>query len=124
MPEQIPLYHDSINDALGTCILALGGWKEVAGMLWPVLSREKPQTAYTRLKHCVNDGKDEKLSPDELSFIGEKARAVGCYALQDYLALRWQCEFKPLAPGEAKKRAKKALRKSLLDQLARLDDDE
>jgi hypothetical protein len=124
MAEQIVLWHDSIEDALGTAVKALGGPKVVAKMLWPTLADNKPETAYTRLMHALNPEKAEKLSPDEVIMIGLRAREISCNAVQEYLAGKWLCEFKPLAAEEAKKRARKAERKALLARIAQIDEED
>lgn len=121
MPEQAVLWHDSISDAIGAAVAACGGAKRVSGLLWPAM---KPEAAYTRLKHALNDERAEKLSPDELMLISKVARDVGDYSIGAFYAREIGCEFKPLTPAESKKRAKKARVSALLAELARLADDE
>lgn len=122
MGEQVPLWHDAIEDAIGTAIQALGGSKKVAELLWPVLARSKPQTAYTRLRHCLNAEKPEKLDPDELLTIARAAALIGEHSIMQYMARELGYEIAPLAPNEAEKRARRERRKALLDELARLED--
>lgn len=124
MSEQVPLWHDSIEDAIGTAVQTLGGAKRVAEMLWPVLARSKPQTAYTRLRHCLNADKAEKLEPDELLTIARNAAAIGEHSIMQYMARELGYEITPLAPTDAEKRAKRARRLALLAELHRLEDEE
>ena len=124
MSEQIQLWHDSIEDAIGTAILALGGAKRVAELLWPVLARNKPQTAYTRLRHCLNPDKAEKLDPDELSTIIGAAAQVGDHSIMKYLARTLGYELTVLPPSESVKRARRQRRAELLEELKRLEDEE
>lgn len=124
MASQVPLWHDCIEDAIGTAIQALGGAKKVAEMLWPVLARSKPETAYTRLKHALNADKAEKLSPDEVLTIARAAADVGDWSIPQYIARELGCEFTALPRAEAKKRARKARISSLLAEVAKLAQEE
>lgn len=121
MPEQVALFHDSISDALGAAIGAAGGWKVVAGKLWPAM---KPEAAYTRLKHSLNEDRAEKLSPEEAMLVARLGRDAGCHAVMEFQARELGYELRPLTPAESKKRAKKARVSALLAELARLAEDE
>lgn len=120
MSEQVPLWHDSIEDAIGTAIHALGGAKKVAELLWPVIARNKPQTAYTRLRHCLNPDKSEKLDPDEVLTIARAAALLGEHSIMQYMARELGYELKVVALGEAQKRARRARELALLEELKRL----
>lgn len=62
--RQDPLFYDSAMHAVESAITASGRhFKEVAAHLWPA---KKPDTAYARLKACLNDEKDEKFSFEEI----------------------------------------------------------
>lgn len=124
MSEQVPLWYDSIEDAIGTSILALGGAKKVAEMLWPVLARSKPQTAYTRLKHCLNGDKAEKLDPDEVITIARAAAAIGEHSIMQYHARECGYEIVPLSPTEAVKRARRARLIALREEVRKLEDEQ
>jgi hypothetical protein len=77
------MHHEDIYDAIGTAVLAAGGYKRVAGKLWPSKS---PQSAYAHLKNCLRDDKAEKLDPAELVRIMQMARDVGEHAVMHHLA--------------------------------------
>lgn len=112
------LFHDSIDDAVATCVMALGGPAKVGRMLYPSLP---PGRSEARVRENMNPERESnKFSPAEIEFIGAKAREVNCNALPEYLAMKWTCEFKPLEPAEAKKRAKSQRAKALLGEFARL----
>lgn len=82
MESQNELFHDDINDAIGSLILALGGYKKVAADLWPHMAMN---SAYARLKACLRDDKDEKLSPHELIYLIKEGRDKGCHAVINYI---------------------------------------
>lgn len=124
MGEQVRLWHDSIEDAIGTAIQSLGGAKKVAELLWPVLARNKPQTAYTRLRHCLNAEKSEKLDPDEVLTIARAAALLGEHSIMQYMARELGYEITPLPGDEKQKRAKRERRLELLEELKRLEDEE
>ncbi len=67
MSPQAPLWYDTDADAINTAIRDSGKtYKEVASALFPAL---KMDSAYARLKNCLNPDKDEKLSFAEVVFI-------------------------------------------------------
>lgn len=64
---QTPLWYDTDADAINSAITSSGKtFKQVAGALWPTM---KLDSAYARLKSCLNPTKDEKLSFSEVIFI-------------------------------------------------------
>lgn len=79
--RQSELFHETIYDALGTTILALGGYKAVAHRLWPA----RPNS-YTALKHAVNPSKREALHPHEVELIVQWGRDINCHAVMEYLS--------------------------------------
>ncbi len=108
MVESSQLWYDSMEEAVGAAVSALGGAKKVVTWLWPALAEQKPETAYTRLKHCLNPEKSEKLSLDELMLIARKAREVGEHAIARRFGYDAGYEFSPLDPAESERRARKA----------------
>jgi hypothetical protein len=73
------LFYESVNDAVRVVVAALGGPKKVGPMLWPALGRSAQ-----RLTDCLNDSRDEKLSPEELIKLARWGRDIGCHALASY----------------------------------------
>ena|SRR5687768_14472934 len=62
--RQDQLFYDSAMHSVERAITESGRhFKEVAAHLWPA---KKPETAYARLKACLNDEKDEKFSFEEI----------------------------------------------------------
>lgn len=58
--RQDRLYYESAEDSVNEVITSSSKtWKQVANMLWPAM---KIDSAYARLKNCLRDDKDEKLS--------------------------------------------------------------
>lgn len=121
MPEQVALFHDCFCDAIGSAVQAIGGAKRASALLWPAM---KPETAYTRLRHCLGEEFPEKLSPDEVLLLARHARTAGDHSVMQYLALELGYEVRPYDPDEAKARAKKARKAALLAELSRLMEDE
>ena len=65
--SQQHLWYDTPEDAISDAIKDSGkSFKEIACELWPSL---KMETAYARLKACLNTDKDEKLSFAEIILI-------------------------------------------------------
>lgn len=110
MPEQTVLFHDSIQDAVGTVVRTLGGKKKVAPLLWPHV---KAETAYTRLAHCLAEGYDEKLSPEELLFIAAKGREVGDHSIMQYLGASLGYAVTPLDPKDEGEELRREIRDGL-----------
>lgn len=118
---QQDLWHDTIFDALGAAVQAAGGAKKVASKLWPALDST---SANARLRAGLNPEHAQKLCLLEVLMILRLAMEAGDASVMQYLARELGCELKVLSPGEAKKRAKRARRLELLDQLKRLEDEE
>ncbi len=121
MNGQTVLFHDSIFDAIGCAVQAIGGAKRAAALLWPSM---KPETAYTRLRHCLTEEFPEKLAPDEVMLLMRRARDAGDHSIIQYLGLELGYEVRPFDPNEAKARAKKARKTALLAELSRLMEDD
>jgi hypothetical protein len=97
MSGQDSLFYDCENDALRSCIAAAGGFKTVAGLLWPSL---KPGTAYSRLTACLDDSKHEKLTFAEIIRIGKLGREADCHALMQYLGAELAYECRAIGPKD------------------------
>lgn len=73
---------DTLNDALRSAVMALGGFKKVGGRLRP-----DDESADDWLRHCLNGGRRERLSPEQAIWLLREARNIGFHAAMDYLAL-------------------------------------
>lgn len=70
--------YDAVREAISS---SERSFKEVAQHLWP---SKKPDTAYARLKSCLNETKDEHLTFGEIVAI--------CRYCDRYDPLRWMCQ--------------------------------
>lgn len=77
--NQTALFHDTIYDALGADISAAGGFKVVAGKLWPADSG-----GAAKLRNAINPDQPHKLCADEILQVKRLAREVGSTATIDY----------------------------------------
>lgn len=73
--NQSSLFHETIYDALGADIAAAGGFKTVAGKLWPTDSN-----AATKLRSAINPDQAQKLDPEDVIAIKRMAKDVGSFA--------------------------------------------
>lgn len=81
--QQESLWHDTIEEALRTVVVTLGGPKRVAGQLWP----SKSITEGARfLNHCLDPERAEKLSLDELQWLLREGRLAGVHTAMSFLA--------------------------------------
>lgn len=81
--NQRALFHDTIYDAIGADIAAAGGFKAVAGKLWPA---ESPTSAAAKLRNAINPEQQQKLCPEEVMQIKRLAHDVGSHATVTYEA--------------------------------------
>lgn len=81
--NQGALFHDTIYDALGADISAAGGFKTVAGKLWP---SESPTSAAAKLRNAINPEQQQKLCPEEVMQIKRLAQIAGSFATVQYEA--------------------------------------
>lgn len=81
--NQQALFHETVFDALGADISASGGFKVVAGKLWPT---ESPTTAAAKLRNAINPEQPHKLSPDEVLAIKRLAKEHGSFATVNFEA--------------------------------------
>lgn len=74
---------ESFNEALVQCVIALGGSKQVAPLMWP---EKTPESAQRQLCDCLNEERPSKLSPDQVLFILKMARNKGCHIGVEFLS--------------------------------------
>lgn len=82
--EGYRLFYDDHCNALSSAIdNNVHGWtfKQVAHAMWPAM---KPDSAYARLKNCVNPEKDEKLDLAEVRHL--------CQITGRFEPLHWLCD--------------------------------
>lgn len=73
------LFYESMLDAVGVVVLALGGPQEVGKRLWPTL-----KSSTQRVRDCLNPNRDEKFSLEELVQLARWGRDAGCHAIASY----------------------------------------
>ena len=109
--NQSKLFHETVFDALGADIAAAGGFKVVAGRLWPAQAN-----ADTKLRNSINPDQPHKLCPDEVLQIKRLAREAGSTATIDYEAQQMGYEVKWLDPKDQAEE----LRRETRDLLAKV----
>ena len=99
--DQPALFYESINDALDACVKACGGAKVVASKIWP---DKTPDAAHRLLLACLNEGRDEKLGPDQVMFILRLGREKGFHGAMQFIA----CDvgYESPRPVDSEKQAK------------------
>lgn len=95
--EQAKLFYDDVNDAIGTTVMALGGYKKVGHMLRPNM---KIESAYAWLKECVKTNGDQHLDQHEVLTLVREGRKVGCHAIMEFLSRDAGYETKPKEPED------------------------
>jgi hypothetical protein len=118
--NQVALFHDNICDAIGADIAAAGGYKAVAGKLWPA----DPSGA-AKLRNCLNPDQPHKLCPEELLAIKKLAHESGATAIVDYEAAQLGYQVTWISPEDELERIEREnneLLKALLKRQARADE--
>jgi len=77
------LFYETLTEALRAIIATAGGTKAVAAQLWP---EKTPDGAHRYLLDCLNDSRQEKLSPEHVLWLLALGRKVGCHAAINFMA--------------------------------------
>lgn len=85
MADQIPLWHEDINDAMKHLVAALGGAKTVGIQLRPEWE-DNPNKAGGWVNDCINPDRNEKFNWDQIFWLLKKGRETGCHAAMHFLA--------------------------------------
>lgn len=109
--NQTALFHDTIYDALGADIAAAGGFKVVAGKLWPADS-----SGASKLRNAINPEQPHKLCADEILQVKRLARDAGSLATITYEAQQLGYEVTLLDPKDEGD----ALRRQFIEATAQL----
>jgi hypothetical protein len=70
--NQKALFHETLFDAIGADVLAAGGFKKVAGVLWP-----SDSSGAAKLRNALNPEQPHKLCPEEVLQIKRLAQEAG-----------------------------------------------
>lgn len=92
-PLQHALFHDSVEDAIGTVVAATGGYKAVGVDLWPEKSADE---AGRLLRNCLASNRAEKLSIEQIIFLLRRGHEKGVHTAMHFLATA--CGYQPPAP--------------------------
>lgn len=77
------LEFETLNECLIACVKAAGGSKVVGHKVWP---EKTVDAAQRHLLNCLNEGKAERLTPEQTLLIARMARENGCHAYMQYIA--------------------------------------
>lgn len=83
MQESFVEFFEGVSDALREAVRQLGGNKKVGAMLRPELPIDQ---AESWLRHCLNDDRREKLSPEQVLLILVEARKAGWHGAMAFIA--------------------------------------
>lgn len=83
MSQQPQLWHDTLEDALRDVVVAAGGPKRVASVLWPA---KDPQEGARHLNRMLDPERPEKPSLEELMFLVRLGAEHDCHT-----AIEWIC---------------------------------
>lgn len=74
---------ETLNECLIECVKKAGGSKQVGHKVWP---EKTVEAAQRHLLNCLNEGKAERLTPDQALLIARLAREKGCHAYAEFVA--------------------------------------
>jgi hypothetical protein len=97
MTNQPVLFHESILDALGTLVNALGGPMKVGPRLWP----EKTLDAAAQLvRDCLNPTRKERFDPEQTLLLLKWGKQVGCHEAINYICFEAGYDKPPILEPE------------------------
>lgn len=73
---------ESMHDALIECVKAAGGSKVVGHKLWP---EKMVDAAQRHLLNCLQDGRAERLTPEQVHLVFRLAHDAGCHTGMEFL---------------------------------------
>lgn len=94
--DQIPIFHEDLNEALKHLVNALGGPKVVGDAMWPAM--QNPEKAGRKIADCLNNNHQQKFSPDEIIWLLCEGRKVGIHSAMAWIA--GECGYAPPQPIE------------------------
>lgn len=94
---QLELMHESINDALGFLVQALGGAKKVGHQLRPELPADH---AATWVRDCLNPGRRERFTPEQVLWLLRAGRRAGIHSAMDFIAADTGYTAAPIEPED------------------------
>lgn len=113
---------ETTTQALIECVKAAGGSKQVGHKVFPEKTVDQAQR---HLLNCLNDERQERLTPDQVLLIAKLARDVGCHAYAQHTAeVLGYAEPVPIEPrheADELRRQLLEMGKALQSGLARLE---
>lgn len=77
------MIHETLTEAIIECVRAAGGSKVVGSKVWP---EKTVEAAQRHLLNCLNEGKAERLTPEQTLLVARLARDHGCHAYAAFVA--------------------------------------
>lgn len=114
--NQVALFHETLLDAIGADIAAAGGFKIVAGKLWPT-----DTNAAAKLRNALNPDQPHKLAPDEVLAIKKLAREAGSTATIDFEAENMGFSVTWINPVDEAEELRRQVKDLLTDVTRKLD---
>jgi hypothetical protein len=119
MSVQVPLFVESLAEALRTAAHAIGGLKAAGVLLWPELSADR---AGRDLADCLQAGATRKLSLEQIELLIRRAREQDCHAPMSYLAsIADYAPPEPIDPESQIQKEKRELAEVLRGVMSRMD---
>jgi hypothetical protein len=113
---------ETTTQALIECVKAAGGSKQVGHKVFPEKTVDQAQR---HLLNCLNDERQERLTPDQVLLIAKLARDHGCHAYAHHVAqVLGYAEPVPVEPKDEADELRRQLLemgKALQSGLARLE---
>lgn len=109
--HQPSLLHDTIEEALGDVLHALGGPKAVAAELWP---SKNLQDGARYLRHCLNEDRAEKLALHEVMWLLKAGARAGCHVAMHFI--NRECGYakpEPVNPEDEKAKLQREFKASV-----------
>jgi hypothetical protein len=104
--ETMPLFFESVNEALRQIVVVLGGAKKVGATMRPELPADQ---AANWLLACLNPDRRERLDPDQVVWLLRQAREAGYHQSMAYLAEAAGYKVEPITPAETRDRLADAI---------------
>lgn len=85
--DQVPMFFETVEDALGFVISALGGAKVVGCKLRPDLAENSPESAQRWVLECLNPDRPAFFHPSQVLVLLRLGREAGLHN-----AMEWICD--------------------------------
>lgn len=86
--DQVPMFFEQVEDALGYIIQALGGAKVVGAKLRPDMAENSPESAQRWVLECLNPDRPAFFHPAQVIMLLRMAREANLHNAMDWLCDR------------------------------------